>query len=98
DKDSSRETNLDEKYADKLKELQDEFDVEARKSNVYPLDSSFASRLDPAIRPSLTRGRSEFIYFPGMIRIPEGSAPDFKNKTWTIAAEVTIPEGGADGV
>jgi len=33
-----------------------------------------------------------------MIRIPEGSAPDFKNKSWTIAAELTIPEGGADGV
>jgi hypothetical protein len=33
-----------------------------------------------------------------MIRIPEGSAPDFKNKSWTIAAEVTIPQGGANGV
>src|SRR5262245_4229887 len=85
-------------YPDELKDLQDAFDVEARKYNVYPLDSSFASRADPAIRPSLTRGRSEFVYFPGMIRIPEGSAPDFKNKSWTIAAEVTIPEAGANGV
>jgi arylsulfatase len=33
-----------------------------------------------------------------MIRIPEGSAPDFKNKSWTIAADVTVPEGGANGV
>jgi arylsulfatase len=33
-----------------------------------------------------------------MVRIPEGSAPDFKNKSWTVAAEVTIPEGGANGV
>jgi hypothetical protein len=33
-----------------------------------------------------------------MKRIPEGSAPDFKNKSWTIAAEVNIPKGGADGV
>ena len=32
-----------------------------------------------------------------MVRIPEGSAPDFKNKSWTAAAEVTIPEG-ANGV
>jgi hypothetical protein len=57
-----------------------------------------ASRVDPAIRPSLTRGRSEFVYYPGMIRIPEGSAPDFKNKSWTAAAEVAIPQGGANGV
>jgi arylsulfatase len=96
--DFSQANNLAEKNPDKLKELQDAFDVEARKYNVYPLDSSFASRADPAIRPSLTRGRSEFAYFPGMIRIPEGSAPDFKNKSWTIAAEVTIPQGGANGV
>jgi arylsulfatase len=33
-----------------------------------------------------------------MVRIPEGSAPDFKNKSWAIAAEVTIPDGGASGV
>jgi hypothetical protein len=96
--DFSQANNLVDKYPDKLKELQDAFDVEAKKYNVYPLDSSFASRADPAIRPSLTRGRSEFTYFPGMIRIPEGSAPDFKNKSWTVAAEVVIPDGGANGV
>jgi hypothetical protein len=96
--DFSQANNVAAKYPDKLKELQDAFDVEAKKYNVFPLDSSFASRADPAIRPSLTRGRSEFIYFPGMIRIPEGSAPDFKNKSWTIAAEITVPQSGADGV
>jgi hypothetical protein len=34
----------------------------------------------------------------GMVRIPEGSAPDFKNKSWTVAAEMAIPENGASGV
>jgi arylsulfatase A-like enzyme len=96
--DFSQANDLAAKNPDKLKELQAAFDVEAKKYNVYPLDSSFASRADPAIRPSLTRGRSEFTYYPGMVRIPEGSAPDFKNKSWTIAAEVTIPESGANGV
>jgi arylsulfatase len=96
--DFSQANNLAAKNPEKLKELQDAFDVEAKKYNVYPLDSSFASRADPAIRPSLTRGRSEFTYYPGMIRIPEGSAPDFKNKSWAIAAEVTIPDNGASGV
>jgi arylsulfatase len=96
--DFSQANNLVDKSPDKLKELQDAFDVEAKKYNVYPLDSSMASRADPAIRPSLTRGRNEFTYFSGMIRIPEGSSPDFKNKSWTAAAEVTIPQGGANGV
>jgi arylsulfatase len=96
--DFSQANNLAEKNPAKLKELQNAFDVEAKKYNVYPLDSSFASRADPAIRPSLTRGRNEFTYYPGMIRIPEGSAPNFKNKSWAIAAEVTIPDNGANGV
>ena len=97
-KDFSQANDLAAKFPDKLKELQAAFDVEAKKFNVYPLDSSFSSRADPAIRPSLSRGRSEYVYFPGMKRIPEGSAPDFKNKSWTIAAEVDIPKGGANGV
>jgi len=96
--DFSQANNLAAKNPEKLKELQAAFDVEAKKYNVYPLDSSFASRADPAIRPSLTRGRNEFTYYPGAIRIPEGSAPNFKNKSWAIAAEVTIPENGASGV
>jgi arylsulfatase A-like enzyme len=96
--DFSQSNNLAEKNPTKLKELQDAFDVEAKKYNVYPLDSSFASRGDPAIRPSLTRGRGEFTYYPGMVRIPEGSAPNFKNRSWAVAAEVTIPNNGANGV
>src|SRR5262249_56716400 len=92
--DFSRANTLAASNPAKLKELQAAFDAEAKKYNVYPLDSSFAERADPAIRPSLTRGRSEFTYYPGMTRIPEGSAPDFKNKSWAIAADVVIPEGG----
>src|SRR5262249_51192725 len=36
--DFSQANNLADKYPGKLKELQDAFDVEARKYNVYPLD------------------------------------------------------------
>jgi arylsulfatase len=96
--DFSQANNLAEQNPTKLKELQAAFDIEAKKYNVYPLDSSFAARADPAIRPSLTRGRQEFTYYPGMIRIPEGSAPNFKNQSWAVAAEVNIPAKGAGGV
>jgi arylsulfatase A-like enzyme len=97
-KDFSQAHNLADKHPDKLKKLQAKFDVEAKKYNVYPLDSSFAARFDTSIRPGLTRGRNKFVFYPGMIRIPEGSAPDFKNKSWTVAAEVDIPKGGASGM
>jgi len=96
--DFSQANNLAEKNPAKLKELQKAFDVEAKKYNVYPLDSSFVSRLDPEIRPSLTRGRNEFTYYPGMVRIPEGSSPNFKNKSWAVAAEVAVPATGVNGV
>lgn len=50
------------------------------------------------IRPSLTRGRSTFTYYPGTIRVPEGAAPDTKNKDYSVTAEVEMPEGAAEGV
>ncbi|MEI8109052.1 MAG: arylsulfatase [Verrucomicrobiota bacterium] len=96
--DFSESKNLAAENPKKLKELQTVFDREAKKYNVYPLDTRFAERADVSIRPSLTRGRSSFTYFPGTIRIPEGSAPDTKNKSWSITAEVEIPEAGAEGI
>ena len=99
EKDFSQADNLAAKEPAKLKEMQDVFDQEAKKYQVYPLDSSMAERVDPAIRPSLTRGRTEFTYYPGMTRIPEGTAPDIKNKSFSIAADVVIPASGqASGV
>jgi arylsulfatase len=96
--DFSQSKNVAAKYPEKLKELQAAFDVEAKKYHVYPLDASFASRTDVSIRPSLTRGRSTFTYYPGTIRVPEGAAPDTKNKSWSVSADVEIPAGGAEGV
>ena len=96
--DFSEANNLVEKNPAKLKELQTVFDREAKKYNVLPLDASFIARTDVRIRPSLTRGRDTFTYYPGTIRVPEGTAPDTKNKSFTITAEVEIPESGAEGV
>jgi arylsulfatase A-like enzyme len=98
DEDFSQANDLAQRNPQKLKELQDAFEAEAKKHDVYPLDSSFAERADPSIRPSLSRGRSEFVFYPGLTRIPEGSAPDFKNKSFSVAAEIEVPSAGADGV
>jgi len=71
----------------------DEFAIQAK-----PLAQVRSERLDTANRPSLTRGRSVFTYYPGQVRIPEGAAPDMKNKSFQIAASVEIPAGGAEGM
>lgn len=65
---------------------------------MLPLDNSKIERAGVSLRPSLTKGRTEFTYLPGMVRIPEGSAPDFKNKSYRITADIEIPAGGAEGV
>jgi arylsulfatase len=78
--------------------LQRQFYIEAVKYDVLPLDNSKVERLDVNNRPSNIRGMSEFTYYDGMIRIPEGSAPDLKNKSFGISAVVEIPEGGAEGM
>lgn len=96
--DFSQANDLAAQQPEKLKELQGVFDAEARKYNVYPLDSSFVDRGLADLRPSNTRGRSVFTYHAGMIRIPEGSTPDIKNKSYRITADVVIPERGAEGV
>jgi arylsulfatase len=96
--DFSQANNLAAQNPAKLKELQEVFDQEAKKYNVYPLDASSGERVDVRIRPSLTRGRKTFTYYPGTIRVPEGVAPDTKNKSFTVRAEVVIPQGGAEGV
>jgi len=78
--DFSQANDLAAKNPEKLKELQAIFDVEAKKYNVYPLDSTFAERVDPALRPSLTRGRNMFTYYPGMVRIPRRQHPGCKEQ------------------
>ncbi len=96
--DFSEAVNLADKEPAKLRELQDLFWIEAAKYNVLPIDNSRVERMDVSLRPSPTRGRSVFTYYAGQTRIPEGSAPDIKNKSFKIAADVEIPEGGADGM
>ncbi len=89
-RDFSQAEDLAKENPGKLRELQLLFYTEAAKYNVLPLDNSKTSRLDPSIRPSLTRGRKSFSYSEGMTRIPEGASPDLKNRSWTITAEVEV--------
>ena len=96
--DFSEANNLVKENPDKLEKLQKLFLKEAQKHNVLPLDDRIAERFDVKIRPSLTRGRTTFTYYPGTVGIPEGSAPNLKNRSFTITANVEIPENRAEGV
>jgi hypothetical protein len=71
---------------------------ELAKYQVLPLDASVATRL-VAPRPSVTAGRTVFTYSGETVTgIPHGAAPSVLNTSYTITAEVDIPEGGAEGM
>jgi len=95
--DYSENNDLSAKYPDKLRELKELFLVEAQKYQVFPLDNSLLARL-VAPRPSATVGRTEFTYSGELSGIPEGNAPNIIAKSYSITAEVEIPQGGAEGM
>ncbi|MBC1237612.1 arylsulfatase [Nostoc sp. 2RC] len=96
--DFSEANNLAPENPEKLEKLQKLFFKEARKHQVLPLDDRVLDRFDVKIRPSLTAGRTNFTYYPGVFGIPEGSAPNLKNRSFSITANVEIPETGAEGI
>ena len=98
DEDFSQAEDLAERYPDLLRELQDLFLVEAARYDVLPLDDRFVERTDVALRPGFFAGRAVIQLYPGMVRLPEGSAPRTNNIDHSITVTVDIPEAGAEGV
>jgi arylsulfatase A-like enzyme len=93
--DYSEYNDLAAKMPDKLREMQELFLVEATKYNVFPLDNSVLPRL-LAPRPSATAGRNVFTYSGEMAGLRD--APSILNKSYTITAEVEVPQGGGEGM
>ncbi len=97
DEDFSQAVDLAKEHPEKLQELVKLFFAEASRYNVLPLDDRKTERLNVANRPSLTEGRTKFVY-PNLLRLPEGASPDLKHRSHEITADVTIPEDGAEGM
>jgi arylsulfatase len=97
--DYSQAHDLSAEQPERLHELQRLWLIEAVKYNVLPLDDRTADRLNPEIagRPTLVRGKSQLL-FPGMGRLSENSVVSIKNKSFSVTAEVTVPDSGARGV
>jgi hypothetical protein len=85
------------KNPEKLKEMQEIFWIEAAKYQVLPLDDSRTARF-LAPRPSAVAGRTEFTYLGQVAGIPLASAPNFLNRSFTLTADVDVPNGGGEGV
>jgi hypothetical protein len=84
----------------KLKELQGLFIKEAIKYRVLPIDDRSFERFNPALvgRPDVMGSRTSLTLSPGMVGMSENVFINIKNRSFSITANVEIPDGGANGV
>jgi arylsulfatase len=97
--DYSQARDVVAEHPEMLAKLQRLWLIEATKYNVLPMDDRTGERLNPEMagRPTLIRGNSQ-LFFPGMGRLSENSVVSIKNKSFSVTAEVTVPDTGAEGV
>jgi len=91
--------NLAASNPEKVREMQELFIKEAIANHVLPIDDRTIERFDPRIagRPDLMEGRTSLTLYPGM-SVGENAFINLKNSSYTIAASIQAPAGGADGV
>ena len=95
--DFSLATDLAAKHPERLKGLQEVFEEEARKYNVYPMANNSVEMYQTGTRPKLVAG-NKASYGPGTIRLPEDGVIDIKNRSFSIIAEVENVDGKAEGM
>ena len=98
EKDWTQFTDVAAQNPTKVKEMTDLMFGEFAKFQVLPLDASVATRF-VVPRPSLTAGRKLFAYSGEPITgIPYSTAPSFLNTSYTITADIDVPQDGGEGV
>jgi len=96
-KDFNQTEDIAAQNPQKVKEMRQKFIAEAKKYQVFPMDASVATRLVQP-RPNITAGRSEFVYTQPMTGLPQGASPMLLNSSYTITADIDVPQGGAEGM
>ena len=99
DTDWTQARDLAAAQPERLAALQRLWLIEVAKYNVLPLDDRRVERFnsDLAGRPTLAKGTSQLL-FGGMGRLSENSVLNLKNKSHAVTAEISVPDGGAEGV
>lgn len=83
--DWSENTDVKEKYPEKLKELQELFAQQADQFRVKPLDTS-PSLLNP--RPSLVGDRTDVTYLPGVTALLPANTPSIMDRDFKVIGDV----------
>jgi len=97
DRDFNETDDLAGKEPERLKAMIEEWWRQAEASKVLPLDDRFAPRFaDNAKRFHGPRNR--FVFHAGMGHVPTDVAPDVRNRTYTIEADVHVDGAMTEGV
>lgn len=93
--DYSQARDLAASHPEKLEELKQAFDREARANRVYPVGAGLYPLLNPAERVGI-RG-NEWHYGAETTRLPEFAAPNLRSRNGRVVVDVDVPLN-ADGV
>jgi len=90
--------DLAAQHPEKVQDLVARWWVEAGRYGALPIETRNAVEILGAERPQLSAPRDRYVYYPGCAEIPESAAPNIRNRSYTIAVEVTIDTEEAGGV
>jgi arylsulfatase A-like enzyme len=90
--------DLADEHPQKLQELIALWWAEAGRYQAFPLETRSAVEIILTERPQLAKPRTRYVYYPGGSEIPESVAPNIRNRSYTVAVEVTIETEEAGGV
>jgi Sulfatase len=95
DADWSQARNLADEQPERLRNLQEVFGREAERHHVFPLDGRVTERENPEIagRLDLHHGRSTLSFGPRAGRLTEEAAPNVKNRSHVITADLELHTG-----
>ncbi|MGW7682830.1 arylsulfatase [Kribbella sp. NPDC054772] len=96
--DPSECEDLAGKHPGKLQQLVALWWAEAGRLQALPLESRDAVEILTTERPQLSKPRTRYVYYPGGAEVPESVAPNIRNRSYTIAAELEIATPEAGGV
>jgi len=96
--DYSERKDLAGEYPDRLRELQALFLSEARKYQVLPLDWRTSGRNDAQDAVTLNNGHTCYTYYTASLHLYSNLAPPVLNRSFTISADIQVPEQGVEGV
>jgi arylsulfatase A-like enzyme len=96
-KDWTQYTDVAAANPQKVQEMRDLMFGEFAKYQVLPLDGTASARFI-APRPSQAAGRKIFNYSGSTVSIPGGNQPGLLNTSYTITADVDVPQTDANGV